>query len=164
MKSNRKSKIIILIILGILFALFPIFSAKLSFITDNNNISPEFSDETNPDDKNLKISIVSGKIHIDNNWTAAKTAGICTGNGTYSNPYTIEDEVINDGGVGQWTAILIENSNEYFSIENCSFYHSEWSPYYGITLNNVQNGLIINKNCSSNRYGIRLSNSSNNNI
>lgn len=35
---------------------------------------------------------------------------------------------------------------------------------YGITLNNVQNGLIINNNCSSNRYGIRLSNSNNNTI
>ncbi|NVM19902.1 MAG: right-handed parallel beta-helix repeat-containing protein [Candidatus Lokiarchaeota archaeon] len=164
MKSNRKSKIIILIILGILFALFPIVSTKLSFTTENSNKSPEFSDDTNSDDKNLKISIVSGKIHIDNNWTAAKAAGICIGNGTYSNPYTIEDKVINGGGVGDWTAILIENSYEYFSIENCSFYHSEWPPYYGITLNNVQNGLLLNNNCSSNRYGIRLSNSNNNTI
>lgn len=37
---------------------------------------------------------VSGKIHIDNNWTAAKSAGICTGNGTYSEPYVIDDLMV----------------------------------------------------------------------
>ncbi|MFX0142160.1 MAG: hypothetical protein ACFFDN_51455 [Candidatus Hodarchaeota archaeon] len=50
---------------------------------------------------------VSGKIHIDNNWTAAKSAGICTGNGTYSEPYVIDDFIIDGGGSG--SCILIEN-------------------------------------------------------
>ena len=164
MKSNRKTETIILIILGIFFTFSPIITNNLSFISSNGSTSSEYSDDSNFDIENLKVSEMSEKIHIDNNWTAAKAAGICIGNGTYSNPYTIEDKVINDGGIGHWTAILIENSNEYFRIENCSFYHSEWPPYYGITLNNVQNGLIINNNCSSNRYGIRLSNSNNNTI
>jgi len=164
MKSNRKTKIIILIIFGIFFAFSPIITSIHSFISGNGNTYSENSEDSNFDLENLKVSKMSEKIHINNNWTVAKAAGICIGNGTYSNPYTIENKVINDGGVEHWTAILIENSNEYFSIENCSFYRSERPPYYGITLNNVQNGLIINNNCSPSFYGIRLSNSNNNTI
>lgn len=161
MKSNRKSKIIILITLGILFALFPIVRTKLSFITDNSNKSPDFSDDTNSDDKNLKISIITGKIHIDNNWTVAKTAGICTGNGTYSEPYIIEDLVIDGGGSG--SCILIENSNVSFKIENCTVYNSgPMGSDAGIKLHNINNSQLIKNNCSSNYIGIRLSYSNNN--
>ena len=61
----------------------------------------------------MNISAVSGKIHIDGNsgWDAFKAAGNCTGNGTYSMPYVIEDLVIGDGGLG--SCILIENSDVY---------------------------------------------------
>lgn len=44
----------------------------------------------------------------------AKTAGICTGQGTYSDPYVIQDLVIDAGESG--SCILIENSNDYFKI------------------------------------------------
>lgn len=128
MKSNQKTKIIILIILGILFAFLPIFNFKNS----------EFSDCINLDNENLKISKVSGKIHIDNNWTDARDAGLCTGNGTYSEPYVIEDLII-DGG-GSETCILIENSDVYFRIENCSVSNS----LSGIGIQDASNGTICN--------------------
>jgi len=73
-------------------------TVNLSLIAGNNNKVSEYNDEINLDNKNLKISAISGKIHIDNNWTATKSAGICTGTGTYSDPYVIEDLVINGGG------------------------------------------------------------------
>ena len=93
MKSNTKSN---LIIIGILFTLLPIITTSLSYITDNNNKSLDFSDDFTLDKDNLKISEVSGKIHIDGNsgWAAFKADGNCTGNGTYSEPYLIEDLVI----------------------------------------------------------------------
>ena len=162
-KSNAKAKIIILIALGILFALLPLITVNLSFITGNSNKSLEYSDDINIDNKNPKISDVSGKIHIANNWTAAKAAGICTGSGNYTHPYIIEDLVIDAGGSG--SCIRIENSDFYFRIENCTLYNSEWSyPNAGIRLYNVDNGILIDNNCSSNNYGIYFSSSDNNSI
>jgi parallel beta-helix repeat protein len=149
MRSNAKKKITILITLGMIFASF-----SLIVIICSANIY-----DMTLDNKNLKISAVSGKIHIDNNWTAAKAAGICTGNGTYSEPYVIEDLVIDGGGSG--SCILIENSDMYFKIRNCSVYNSRW----GIELTSVTNAQLIDNNCSSNNYGgIYLGWSNNNTI
>ena len=153
MRLNTSKKIVIFITLGIIFTL-----SLSTVITSAVN-----SFDMTLDNKNLKISVVSEKIHIDNNWTAAKTAGICTGNGIYSDPYVIEDLVIDGGGLG--SCILIENSIVYFKIENCTVYNSglSWSDA-GIELSNVINSLIITNNCSSNRYGIFLFASDNNSI
>jgi len=149
MKSNAKLKIIILITLGILFALAPKITINPSFITAN-------SDVINFDKENLKISATTGKIHIDNNWTDAWSAGICTGNGTYSEPYVIEDLVIDAGGSG--SGIFIENSIVYFKIENCTLYGAESGSRWGagILLWNVNNSQLIGNNCSSNYIGIYL--------
>ena len=136
MKSNRKTKPIILIILGILFAFSPIFINNSRFTVRDRDITSNYNNEF--DHENLKISAVSGKIHINNNWSAAKTAGICTGNGTYSDPYVIEDLVINGGGSG--SCILIKNSDVYFRIENCSFSNSP----SGISISYASNGTICN--------------------
>ena len=149
MKSNAKSKIIILITLGIIFALALMITINPSFITAN-------SDVINFDKENLKISATTGKIHIDNNWTDAWSAGICTGNGTYSEPYVIEDLVIDAGGSG--SCIFIENSKVYFKIENCSLYGTESGSRWGagILLSNVNNSQLIGNNFSSNYCAIYL--------
>ena len=157
MKSSANSKIIILITLGILFAFSPIITTNLSLITGSSNKSSEYN-------KNLQISAVSGKIHIINNsgWVTFRSAGNCTGNGTYSEPYVIEDLVID--GEGSGNCIEIENSDVFFKIENCTVYNSGDSPNAGIRLSYVNNSQLINNNCSSNYYGIRLSSSKYNNI
>ncbi len=101
-------KIFLLIsIIGFIFALNPISD------TSNNN-------ELN--NANLRVSTFSGKIFIDNNWTEAKAAGICTGTGTKSDPYVIKDLKMNGGGVG--SCILIQNSTAYIKIINCTIYNS----------------------------------------
>ncbi len=164
MKSNANSKIIILLTLGALFALLPLITTNLSFITDDNNKSSEYSDDINLDTENLKLSAVSGKIHIGNNWTAAKAAGICTGDGTYSEPYIIENFVIDGGGSG--SCIWIENSTVYFEIKNCRLYNAIASSWGGaIYLINVSNGYIVDNQLSDNGYvGINLIGCNNNTI
>jgi parallel beta-helix repeat protein len=108
----------------------------------------------------IKISNLSDKIHIDNNWSAAKIAGICTGSGAYSDPYIIEDLTIDSGERG--FGILIENSEVYFKIENCHVYDGLGYTIGGLTLSNVTNGNLINNSCSANRApGILLISSNN---
>lgn len=178
MKSNRTTEAIIIISFVILTALFPTFINNLSFTTRNLDTTSNYKD-------NLKISVVSGKIHIDGNsgWVALKAAGNCTGKGTYSDPYVIEDFVIDGGGSG--SCILIENSDVYFKIENCTVYngggdvpHPLFSPNpishagdAGIHLYNVTHALLFNNTCNDSDltlqprfYGILLLNSYNNTI
>lgn len=157
MKSNLK--IAILITLGLVFAFLLLFANNLNFNTRISSTSSKDSDDFNCDNGKLKISAISGKIHIDNNWSAAEIAGICTGGGTYSDPYIIEDLVINGGGSGN--CILIENSSEYFKIENCTVDNSD----LGIQLSHVNNSRLIDNLClNNNEYGIYLSYSNNNTI
>ena len=180
MKSNRKSNLIFLILI---FAYLPsIFNNTSNMIGTNKNLV--YNDDFASNVDILQTSKISGKIHIDNNWTAARDNGICYGNGTYSEPYIIEDLEINSGGSG--TCILIENSNVYFKIENCTLTAGYPYPNAGIQLKNVIEGdLVINyctfsafglylENCNNitisgniannNGYGIKLDNSNNNNI
>jgi len=149
-KSKVKIEIIIVITFGILFALALGFTISPSFITDDNDVS-------NSDKEKPKIPAVSGKIHINDdnpsiNWTVAKEGGICTGNGTYSDPYIIEDLEID--GEGSGNSILIENSNVYFKIVNCTLYNAEWGSEAGIGLLNVNNSQLIGNNCSYSQLGI----------
>jgi parallel beta-helix repeat protein len=121
--------------------------------------------------KDLKLSITSNPIFIDDNdpshnWSVAKAAGKCTGEGTYSNPYVIEDLEINGAGRGV-DCIRIENSSAFFRIENCTAHSSDPIPGYhsGILLINVNNSEIIDNYCYSHwSTGIRLENSHNNSI
>ncbi|MFX1312980.1 MAG: NosD domain-containing protein [Promethearchaeota archaeon] len=153
MKSKKKIETIILIFLGIIFGLSVQFNNNLNTTGDNtNNISL--------DSVNLKVSKVSSKIHIDNNWSAAKAVGICNGSGTESNPYVIEDLIIDGGGVG--SCILVENSIDYFIILNCRTRNAEnISTEAEIKFYNVSNGHIFNNNFYNSSVGIFLDSSNN---
>ncbi len=149
-----KNKIIFTI--GILLALSSIISNSPIF-------SVRYSDDSNFDTKNLQNSALSGRIHIDNNWTAAKSAGIVTGDGIYSDPYVIEDLVIDAGDLG--SGILIENSDVYFKVVNCTVYNSGIRVSdAGIKFYEVAYGKLINNNASNNQNGIYLDYSNNNTI
>lgn len=83
-------------------------------------------------------------------------------------PYIIEDFVIPSEVDG--VCILIENSNDYFIIRNCTVYN----PYtnlavppnqVGIKLFNIANGNVLNNSCFENREsGLYIKNSKNVNI
>ena len=158
MKSNKKLNIVMT--MGILFILSSILNYNLSINPEYSNDRSEYSDNINLDKDNLQLSKVSGIIHIDNNWSAVKAAGICTGNGTYSDPYVIEDLVIT---TFPESGILIENSSAYLRIENCSIGHAA-QPNAGIELVNVNNSHIINNDCTQNYHGIYLRYCNNNTI
>ncbi|MFX0044152.1 MAG: nitrous oxide reductase family maturation protein NosD [Candidatus Hodarchaeota archaeon] len=164
MKSNRKIKTIILIFLGIILAFSPIFMNNPRFNTRDRDISANYDDEFGH--INLKTSAISGKIHIDGNsgWLAFKNAGNCTGQGTASDPYNIEDLII-DGG-NEDNCIWIENSDVHFRIENCTVFNAIGTiiNYAGIRLDFVSNGKLIDNIVNDNYYGIRLEESDNNEI
>lgn len=155
-------KIKIYMILGIIFALSIIFNNNLNFNAGTSEINSNLIEGLDLDNELLKISALDEKIHIDNNWSDAEIAGICTGSGSYSYPYVIEDYVIDGESTGH--CILIENSNVCFKIENCTLYNAGDAPNAGIMLSNVNNSLLINNNCSYNGRGISLISSNNNTI
>ncbi|MFX1407742.1 MAG: NosD domain-containing protein [Promethearchaeota archaeon] len=165
MKSNRKTTILILIILVIIFAFSPLLINNLKFTSRDRDIASNHKDEF--DYGNLKISGISETIYIDGNsgWIAFEAAGNCTGNGTISEPYVIEDLEIDGGGGSSGNCILIQNSDVYFKIENCSTYYSGGSSgNAGIKLYNVSNAQLIDNYCYSNAEGIYLVDCYNNTI
>lgn len=110
-----------------------------------------------------------GPIEIDDddllkNWSiSAATYNWCSGLGTLSSPYIIENVTINGGGSNNCISIL--NSNVYFIINNCTLFNSGGTWHSGgIKLENVNNGKIIKNNCSFNENGIYLNSSNNNTL
>jgi hypothetical protein len=102
------------------------------------------------------------RIIIDGNWSETKqTYDWCDGEGTWEEPYIIENVTIN--GNNQTFCILINNSlTESFIIRNCTFFNSSIN-YAGIELINTNNGTFTLNNISlNNGIGIRFSNSDNN--
>ncbi|MHA1147477.1 MAG: right-handed parallel beta-helix repeat-containing protein [Promethearchaeota archaeon] len=108
-------------------------------------------------------------IHIDgsilNNWSDTETNELwCDGQGTFEDPYTIENVTVVSG----WgrVPILIENSMEYFEIKNCTVrYSSGGAQEAGIVFMSVGNGTIRNCTIRDNAGdGIYFRTSSNNTI
>ena len=175
----KRNKMVLLFFLGIFLLIS--FSLSQNNVNYNPTISTndreinknaknlknsEDNAKINFENENLKISKISGKISIDGNsgWTNAKTMGICTGSGTFIDPYIIKDLVINGGGMG--SCISIKYSNMYFRIENCSLSNAgyNWGDG-GIKLYHIDNGQIINNSVNSNdAIGIILEYCQNNNI
>jgi hypothetical protein len=134
MKSKIYLKLIIIMLFGVFLGTSTINVKEFNPKSINNDLNEQ-----------LTLSKVSGKIYIKNNWSDAKIAGICTGNGTSTNPYLIEDLEIDGGAVG--SCILIEHSNDHFMILNCSFTNSEDDILMreaGIKMVNSSNGQLIN--------------------
>ena len=94
----------------------------------------------------------------DMTWSQAKnTYGYCTGTGTEEDPYIFEnhDFLLPNGG---GSCLIIRNSSNYFIIRNCEFSHSgiDNNADNGITLEYVENGQILNNDCSFNFIGINF--------
>jgi parallel beta-helix repeat protein len=149
MKPNIKKIRTILLLFGIAL----IFSF---LIVKNPIFCTEKDIKIALDNDRLKMLEISGKIHINNNWSDAKIAGICNGSGTYLDPYVIEGLEID--GENSASCIKIENSTVFFKIIDCFFFNSvagfSYPPTAAITLFNVSNGLIAHNNCTFNDVGI----------
>jgi len=155
MKSPQKLNCLILITLGVVFVLSINICNPLMLNPELRNKNQELRDNNN-----LKISKISDSIYINNNWTDAKNAGIVTGTGIRSDPYIIEDLIIDANGSDY--GIKIMESNEYLIIKNCTISNTRNGPFWsyfgfgGIILTSVNNTQLIDNNCSLNFKGIHL--------
>ena len=162
MKSVYKR--ISLLVLGILF-----LETNLIMFGENRNI--DILDIMDNDEiLNNKRLKESGSwnlnhIHINNNWSIAAStfAWIQQGDGSWNNPYIIENVTVNAEETGN--GILIENSRDFFIIRNSKIFNSEISAAYaGVRFINTSNGVLANNNLSDNGFkGIYLSNNCDNN-
>jgi len=100
----------------------------------------------------------------DYTWAEAVLEPWCTGSGSLSDPYIIQNIIIDGDGVG--SCITIQDSDAYFIIQDCTTYNAgSIGPSAGILLSNTINGQLINNNCSFNgRFGIHLVYSSYNSL
>ena len=92
------------------------------------------------------------------NWTWAKNQPWCSGSGTWSDPYAIENLKIS--GFAEFNGIEIRNSNVSFIIQDCEIFYSN----SGILLNNVNNSRLIDNNFHHSEYGILFFSCNNNTI
>ncbi len=108
--------------------------------------SDQFSNQLNTVTSDTPLQINSDDDFITHNFT---------GDGTKDAPYIIKDLIINSTGI---YAINIKNTSKHFVIQNCSLF----GAWYGISLENVDNGTATIKNniLSDNLRGIILSRSS----
>ena len=151
--SLRNFKFKIIVCLFVIIILSMIYDPTNSRYTSIQNYTKTSYQKLNDDPTKIKTSKISTPIHINNNWSDAFIAGKCTGDGSYSNPYIIRDLDI-DGNQDK-SCIIIENSQDYFIVENCTLYNAgEISGYgaymAGIKLNNAQNGTVRNNTCFAN--------------
>ena len=151
---KKKTKIIMFLALFLIFSgLSSIFSFDgLNGINTVNSASDQnFNYMGNY--KNLKISGYwsTNFIHVDGNWS--ETAFVydwCSGDGSWGNPYTIENVTIDASTSPTGSGIFIYNSkNEYFIIRKCKIYNAgSETDDAGIRLENSNNGSILGNNCS----------------
>ncbi|MBD3215534.1 MAG: hypothetical protein GF311_23190 [Candidatus Lokiarchaeota archaeon] len=92
----------------------------------------------------------------DYTWEQAAQESWCSGNGTKSDPYVIDNIAVN--GKNTSSSLHISNSIAYFVIQNSLFFNSSRNTsgfYSGIYFFNVTNGIVLNNTIHSNMYGIR---------
>lgn len=147
MKKSYKVKFLTIIII-----LLILFNSVSIFI-------PNFNDSSRNRLKNAGYWTLTNTIYIDDtnpNFNWSKTAEDnfwCVGNGTWSNPYKIENVTID--GLFEGSCIFIENSDVPFIVKNCTLINIGRGALQldsGIRLNNVDNGKILNNTCSFNEH------------
>ncbi|MFW9947719.1 MAG: right-handed parallel beta-helix repeat-containing protein, partial [Candidatus Odinarchaeota archaeon] len=132
MKKIRVIKYLMFLIL------FLVFINSILYI-EYNSLSKENPIEK--DTNNIKPNIVRSPIIINGNSNFTLVNGVTPGgDGTYGNPYIIEDFTIDIDG--PTNCIFINNTDAYFKIQNCTLENSDTSGTT-IRLKNVTNGLIF---------------------
>ena len=161
MKTNLNAKLILILYLGTIL-IVPLFS--MVYLNSNYLIN-EIKKE-NSFDKKLKTAgywnLTGSPIFIDDadpnfNWSkTAKDNDWCRGSGIWGDPYIIENVTLDAQTSGN--CITIQNSSVFFIIRNCTLSNSGWNLFdASISLDNVNNSLLINNSFSQNEFaGISL--------
>jgi len=159
MRKNSKVKLMI-VVLGVIFALSSISSFNINDDPEVADCKLEIRGEVNLE--TLKTSDWWNNftfIHIDGNWSTAAGYEWCSGDGSWNNPYVIENITIDASSSPTGSGIFINNSkNDYFNIRNCTVYNApNIADQAGIKLENTNNGTLIENICSNNElHGILL--------
>ncbi|MFX1569597.1 MAG: nitrous oxide reductase family maturation protein NosD [Promethearchaeota archaeon] len=150
----RKSKIYILFLLIVLLiSISPFFEFQSSYTYSIAKNVPKPSNFW-----------VMGPLHIDDTgggdytWAEAALEDWCSGDGSFNNPYILENITIDANWLDN--CILIEDSNnKYFTIRNCTVINSGtlFQAHAGIELLRSSNGTIEDNICLNNlKWGIYL--------
>ena len=124
----------------ILFILFSNLTFFFLFFEFNNYRRINEIEEKDPQ---IKLNGSDLPINITGNNDFTPSNGVSDGNGTYENPFIIEDLII-EVDVPQ-NCIFINNSDVYFKIQNCTLKNSGPAiDKTAIKFNNVSYGLILN--------------------
>jgi len=159
MKNKKKTQILLLSILSISMLIGATFIQ--TEVNSNKDVKDNFNSfivTTSGYENPIEINATATGVGA-NNWSWAVSQSWCTGSGTEGDPYIIENLIIDGENSGK--CIAIYNSEEHFIIRNCTVYNAGsdfWDA--GIRLENVTNGKIIGNNCSNNKVGIYLVESS----
>ena len=125
------------LILFILFSNLTIFFLFFEF----NNYGRLIQVEAN--NLQVKLNGISSPINITGNNDFTPSNGVSSGNGTYEDPFIIEDLIIEVDG--PQNCIFINNTDVYFKIQNCTIKNSGLATdKTAIRFNNVSYGLILN--------------------
>ena len=150
-----KSKIIksiILLILCFIFLSVPYFFKSSDIYKKNINLSATV----------LSPFIIDELNQGDYTWEEASGQSWCSGSGTWSDPYIIDNLEIDASGI-QTNCIEIKNSRAYFEITNCILYAPVGNSA-GIKLSNTSCGTLKYNDCYESYHKIRLVYSFNNTI
>lgn len=130
--------------LGLLFAFFIVIGLTLQ--TGNYNPVDTMVENL----PNLEKDTVTAGIAVTSN--GAFTGAGFTGAGTEGNPYVLDGETVTTtfGVYG----ILIQGTTAHFVIQNCTVDLSSVSSEYGIGLESIENGTIVNCEVSGTKTGI----------
>jgi len=155
MFNKRKHVLILTLIFCMLFgaSMLSLNTPEILQTSRNNNIKDN--------DEKPKISANHDTIFIDGNNMFANNASseVWIGNGTYIDPYIIENYEIN-ASIGH--GIEIRNTNLYFIIRNVTVSDGRSNYNHGFYFTNVTNGELINNTADNNIAGFLLRNSNNN--
>ncbi len=164
-----RKKILFITLIFILPSILSLFSlVEFNMVSIENNEQLIFDDSPKMSGSWTEINIWIDDNDVGVRDWATKEAGNpwCSGAGTFSNPYVIENVTITGDFLG--IPLRIDNSiGVYFIIRNVTATSSDdANPLFGgISLTNVSNGYLINNNLSTNAgSGIVLDGSYNNTI
>ncbi|MBN1803178.1 MAG: right-handed parallel beta-helix repeat-containing protein [Candidatus Lokiarchaeota archaeon] len=148
-RSKKKNLLVVLV----LICTFMVTTKEpiLSNIGENNK-NLIFNDPECLGSWTLVSSIVIDELTPDNWVSLAASEVWCSGNGTFEDPYIIENIAIDGENIS--SCITISNSQVYFIIRNCTCTNSNEGTFpdlnAGIKLVNSSNGQILGNNCSNN--------------
>jgi len=149
------------------FYLVPILITTIGFFTISRCF---FHGNTYSGEDTLKTStywniaplVIDDSGGGDYTWAEAVLEDWCAGSGIENDPYIIENVAINGGN--STSCIEIKQSSVHFIIRNCTVTNSAENDA-GIYLYNVENGNLVDNNCSlNNGFGILAAIVSNLNI